>query len=208
MGASFSPWCSSAGVVAERLGFRHINLISVEASSSGKEKIYEQFSINKLMDNPKVSVKIFEGAVAVKNGFVYFPKVNVKNDNGAQISAKKTNVDYRGLKLEYDKVKSYSLNTITKNFENISFLHMDLQGAEEDLIECKDFIDCIDKKVKVLFLATQSRIIEGKAVKALFGKGWRLFRERPTSYKQNDTGTDPNGWTLRDGGQIWINNKI
>lgn len=208
LGASFSPWCSSGGVIAKRLGFKNINLISVEASSSGKEKIMEQFANNNLLDDENIKTKIIEGAISTENGTVFFPKVNVKNDNGAQITTNKADVDYRGLKIEHDEIKSYSIKTIAKDVDFISFLHMDLQGAEESLFEDSEFLECLNSKVKVLFLATQSRIIEGKATKALFGKDWTLFRERPTVYRQNDTAMNPNGWTLRDGGQIWINDKI
>jgi len=208
LGSSYSPWASAAGVVAKRKKYKNINLVAVEASKKAIPKIEEQFKVNNLLECKNLKIFLHNSAVSEKNGYVYFPDVDTNSDNGAQISKSKKNTDYRGLNLNHVRVNSKSLSEITKNFSRVDFLHMDLQGAEEFLIENNNFINCINKKVKVLFFATQSRLIEGKAVKVLFNNNWTLYRERPTTYKQNKHAIDPNGWTLRDGAQIWINNEI
>ena len=139
---------------------------------------------------------------------MYFPKVNVTSDNGGQIASEALSNDYRGLELEYEVVKGFSLATLASGYERIDFLHMDVQGAEAMLLANDSFLAVLDKKVATFYLATQSRLIEGLALQKLSGMGWHLARERPTMYRQNDRTQDINGWTLRDGGQLWLNPKI
>jgi len=169
-------------------------------------KILEHAGRNNLLQQENTKVEAIHGAIYLKDESVYFPKVDVKDDNGAQIRLNNNEgKDYRGLKLEHDVVKGYSLKTLTANYSRIDLLHMDVQGAEQMLLNDKEFLETLDKRVATLFLATQSRLIEGIALKNLAGMGWQLLRERPTMYLQNSRTQDINGWTLRDGGQLWIN---
>jgi FkbM family methyltransferase len=202
-GASYAPWAIASGVVAKRNGFNIINLNAVEVSASMLENAKMHAKING-MEN---SFNLIHGAVALNDGFVFFPKIDVQTDNGAQISDYANDLDYRGLRLNYDKVKSYCTKTLLLDHDRIDFLHMDLQGAEAKLLIDQSFLNTITSKVSTLFLATQSRLIEGVALEELSNMGWLLLRERPTTYQQNTRTKDINGWTLRDGGQIWINPK-
>lgn len=209
LGASYGPWTIAGGILAERNGFKKINLTAVEASSSMHAKIKEHAKNNKLTGKKNVRLTIVKGAIAEKNGFVFFPKVNVSSDNGAQISNKIINIDYRGVKVKHEKIKSYNLATLTKEYDVIDFMHMDIQGAESTLLKNFHFKKVLNDKVNMFFLATQSRLIEGLAIEALSKLGWKLLRERPTIYKQNTLTKNINGWALRDGGQLWINqNRI
>ncbi len=203
-GASYAPWAVASGVVAKRCRFDSISLNAVEASESMLENAKTHAKVNEMTS----FFNLTHGAVAVNDGFVFFPKVDVQSDNGAQISDNASDVDYRGLRLNYDKVKSYCTKTLLLDHNRIDLLHMDLQGAEAKLLINQDFLSIITGKVSTLFLATQSRLIEGLALENLSNMGWLLIRERPTTYKQNSRTKDINGWTLRDGGQIWINPKI
>jgi hypothetical protein len=155
-----------------------------------------------------VNVLAVHGAIYTKDEYVFFPKVNVANDNGAQITQAALKKDYRGLDLDYEKIPGYSLNTLSTNYSQIDFLHMDVQGAEAMLLNDNDFIGTLNQKVATFFIATQSRLIEGIALEKLSELGWFLIRERPTMYRQNNRTKDINGWTLRDGGQLWINPKF
>jgi FkbM family methyltransferase len=200
-GASYAPWAVASGVVAKKNGFKHISLNAVEASESMLNNAKMHAKVNHMQDY----FNLTHGAVAVKDGTVFFPKVDVQSDNGAQISESTVDVDYRGLRLNYEEVPAYSTKSLFTQHDRIDFLHMDLQGAEAKLLVDQVFLDVINAKVSTLFLATQSRLIEGVALERLSKMGWLLLRERPTIYKQNTRTTDINGWTLRDGGQIWIN---
>ena len=208
LGASYGPWVTAAGVLALRQGFGHATLIAIEASAAAVPRITEHGSRNGLTANERVTFKAVHGAAFVRDEPVYFPRVNVSVDNGAQISLDKAGKDYRGVEVEYDEVQGYSFASMTKDVETVDFLHMDLQGAEEMLLQDEDFLRVVTGKVATLFLATQSRFIEGLALKILPPHGWRLVRERPTTYVQHGRTDDVNGWTIRDGGQLWLNPRF
>lgn len=208
LGASYAPWTIAGGLLAKKSNFNDINLIALEASSSMHSKIKEHAIKNKLTKDKNIKLFALKGAIAEKDGFVFFPKVNVSTDNGAQISHININTDYRGVKIKNEKIKSYKLETLIKKYDVIDFMHMDIQGAEKDLLKNPSFKKTLNEKVSMLFLATQSRLIEGLAIETLSNLGWKLLRERPTIFKQNTYTKDINGWTLRDGGQLWINQKF
>ena len=206
-GASYAPWAVASGFLAQKVGggfFEKLSLNAVEASSSMIENAKSHAKDNGLYE----FFNIIHGAVDVRDGLVYFPKVDVQSDNGAQISDKPIDIDYRGLKLEYNEIESFSASTLFNLHSRIDFLHMDLQGVEEKLLDDSDFLNTVTQKVSTIFLATHSRSIEGLALKNLSKLGWILNRERPTTFKQSFKTEDVNGWTLRDGGQIWINPKF
>jgi FkbM family methyltransferase len=206
LGASYAPWAVAAGVIALREGFKEINLMAVEANLEMIPSIKDHAGRNELVG--AVDLVAIHGAVYTNDEDVYFPKVDVTNDNGAQVSSKALTNDYRGLEMDYQRVKGYSLKTLSTKYERIDFLHMDVQGAEIMLLNDLSFLGVLNKKVVTFFLATQSRFIEGVALEKLSALGWVLIRERPTVYRQNDRTKDVNGWTLRDGGQLWLNPKL
>lgn len=204
LGSSYSPWAVAGGVVAIREGFSKISLNAVEANA----EMIDNAKLHARMNGVADSFRIVHGAITATEGVVYFPRVSVERDNGAQVSEAPVETDYRGVNVEYDLVDSQSLERLTNGVERVDFLHMDIQGAEENLLNNASFLTVLSDKVVTFFLATQSRIIEGIALKNLSKVGWRLVRERPTTYLPNDRTADVNGWCLRDGGQIWINTKF
>jgi len=208
LGASYAPWAIAAAVLAERKGFGDIEVRAVEASEATVPKILAHASRNGLTDKPHIRVKPIFSAVHVSDEDLFFPRVNVASDNGARATTEMNDTDYRGLALAYDRVPGLRLSTLCADLTRVDFLHLDLQGAEEDLLQDDDFMATLDTKVATLFLATQSRLIEGIALKKLAKLGWRLIRERPTTYQQNDRTADVNGWTTRDGGQLWLNPRF
>jgi FkbM family methyltransferase len=203
LGASYAPWCVSAGLVADRLGFERIHLVAVEASRPAIDRIHDHVRLNGLADRGHVTWDILHAAVSFRGGQLYFPRVDTRSDNGAQATRRRARSDYRGMRLEYDKVPAVTLPELTRSLDHVDYIHLDLQGAEEALLEDDGFLNCLSKRASAMLLATQSRLIEGLALRALPARGWRLVRERPTMFQQNDRTDDPNGWTVRDGAQYW-----
>ena len=116
LGASYAPWAIAAGVVAKRKGFEELNLIAVEANKEIVPNIMEHAARNGLLSGSKgVNVVAVHGAIYTSDEDVYFPKVNVTSDNGAQVSSKALESDYRGLELDYEAVNGYSLATLSLN---------------------------------------------------------------------------------------------
>lgn len=208
LGASYAPWATAAGVVAKRLGFKNIHCVAVEASSGAISKISEHAALNGMSNDTRVKYEIFHAAISLRQGELFFPLLDTAIDNGGRVAEKKSEKDYRGLNKSWESVQGITFDELVKDIKRIDFLHIDLQGVELGLIQSSAFMEELDSKVATLFLATQSRLIEGEALRRLSGLGWRLLRERPTTFKQNKITSDVDGWTLRDGAQIWINPKF
>lgn len=205
LGSSYGPWTIASGVLGLRMGFDHVTLIPVEASAESFNKLFEHAQANDLLNNTRLSFLPRNIAVGNKPGIVFFPLVDTSVDNGAQISESSCTTDYRGLEVASQPVAAETITMIAGNIDHVDFLHVDLQGAEEAIIQSQEFKDFLQAKVSVFYLATQSRFIEGIALKTLPPLGFQLLRERPTKYEQNSRTQDVNGWTTRDGGQTWIN---
>lgn len=208
LGASFAPWCVASCVLAVRMLFLRIHMTAVEASEASVPHIVDHARRNGLMDRWDVSVRAMHAAVHVRDEPVYFPRINVSKDNGAQVVIQPSDVDYRGVEVAHDRVNGVTLSTLCEGMSRVDFVHLDLQGAEQALLEDAAFLRTLDTKVATLFLATQSRFIEGMALKAISAMGWQLVRERPTTFRQNNRTADVNGWTTRDGGQLWLNPRF
>ncbi len=179
LGASYGPWVTAAGVTGLRSGFDRVSLLAVEAAASAEGEIVEHARRNGLTQNASVDLRAVNAAVHVRDERVWFPRVDVRSDNGAQVTGTEAQVDYRGQAIDHDPIEGLSLRSLVEDVGRIDFLHMDLQGAEQALLEDRDFLDVLQQKVAVLFLATQSRLIEGIALRELSARGWTLVRERP-----------------------------
>ena len=208
LGSSYGPWTIATGVLALRMGFDHVTLIPVEASGVSFNKLFEHAQANELLQNTRLSFLPRNVAVGNKPGIVYFPMVNTSIDNDAQISESAFSTDYHGVEVSSQPVASETITMIAGNIDHVDFLHVNLQGAEEAIIQSEEFSAFLQAQVSVFYLATQSRFIEGLAVKILPPLGFQLLRERPTRYEQNSRTQDVNGWTTRVGGQIWINSTF
>lgn len=208
LGASYGPWVTAAGLLASRARFPKIHMRALEASSESVPHIAAHAELNGLSNRAGIRIDPIHAAVHVSDEDVYFPRVNVSHDNGAQVSTVDKKLDYRGLSVAHDRVRGLSLGTICRDLSEISYVHLDLQGAEEKLLADEPFLETLSTKVGTFFLATQSRYIEGLALRSLSQRGWVLVRERPTTYAYNDRTSDVNGWTLRDGAQLWLNPRF
>jgi FkbM family methyltransferase len=207
LGASYAPWSVGACVVALRAGFVAIHGIAVEANASSLANIYEHVDRNRLQERG-VRFDALHGAVSTSSEPLFFPVIDTAADNGAQATRAPGATDYRGVPQQYSEVPGLTLPLITNSLKRVDFLHMDLQGAEEGLLVNEEFLEALTDKVGVLMLATQSRLVEGLALRELSRRGWELLRERPTTFNPNDRTNDVNGWTLRDGAQVWANMAI
>ena len=208
LGSSYAPWCVTSARAARRAGCARIELTAVEASKATIDRVHEHARLNGLADAPDVTWRVIHAAVSDRGGTLYFPRVDTSTDNGAQVTRKRSKFDYRGVRVEYDEVPATTIRDLCEGRQRIDFVHLDLQGAEESLFQDSRFLDTITKRVSAMMLATQSRFIEGLALRALPQRGWRLERERPTTYSPNPRTHDINGWTTRDGAQFWLNDRF
>ena len=207
VGASYAPWATLAALVAKRAGFDYVNCLAVEASESAMQKINRHIELNELDSLGGICFESVNAAISASDSVVYFPSVDTAEDNGGRVELEPVKKDYRGFEKEYVEVEGRSLASLLARWDLCDFLHADLQGFEAELLRNDAFIATICEKVRVFFLATQTRLIEGIALEVMSRNGWVLHRERPTMFKQNRVTDDPAGWTLADGGQIWLNSR-
>jgi len=204
LGASYGPWSCVAAVLAERTGRTDYKVVAVEAASYLHHLIPGHLAENGIdPDSPKI--RLIHGAIAAERGTLRFPKVNTPDENGSQIGGADGNVDYLGRVVEYEEVQAYPLDQVLPE-GIVDLIHIDVQGFEHVILSSA--IDLLDHRVKAIFIGTHSRKIEGELIELFHAHGWRLVRERPTKFSYQGHLPDAVGWTTRDGGQYWVNQRL
>lgn len=193
LGASYAPWSAFCGVVARRTG-RLVDLTALEASS------YFAGLIPRHARENDVEIRVMHGALASRRGTLLFPLVDCAASNGFQILAASR---FSRVRRNYERVKAVTIADALDR-PAYDFVHIDVQGAEADAVIAS--IGALNRKARRLFVGTHSRMIEGRLLDTLTHHGWKLIRERPCKFSQRDG--DPVGWTIRDGGQHWINSRL
>jgi hypothetical protein len=85
---------------------------------------------------------------------MFFPKVNISKDNGAAGAKILTQLDRRG-KIGFHRVKAIDVLEMVKMHSKVSFLHMDVQGSEVEIMQDPRFGTSL-KNVEVLLIGTHS----------------------------------------------------
>lgn len=203
LGASYAPWLCLGAVLAKRSSRRRLNLTALEASSYfvGLMKQHLQDNAVDLDDH----IRLVHGALAVAPGMMQFPVVGSAWENGGQAVASQVARDYVGREVRHEQVRAYTIDEVLPH-QPIDFLHVDVQGAEGDVIPAS--VDFLNRYVRGLFVGTHSRAIEGRLLETLHANGWRLVRERPTKFEYRSDLPSIVGWTARDGGQFWMNPRV
>jgi len=215
LGAGWGPWISLGGLIAKRRNFDSLSLVGIEASPLFYKLMREQLAFNNLRPQGIEDEYTVEGNVKCRlvNGVVgnpekypwmWFPDVSPA-DMGAAASNEEVTQDYRGRQVKSIRTKCYGLQELFGDAPEITFLHMDIQGSEFDLVA--DNIDLIGDRVSGMMIATHSRVIEGRLVELLYSNGWRLHREKPCRVKWNSNAPTITGIPALDGCQYWRRKK-
>ncbi len=200
IGASYAPWTCAAHIVAKRLGLRP-QMVAVEASRALYDLIPQHMEDNGV---DTADVRMINAAVADRRGTLYFPKVTDFGQNGGQVVERNDRIDYVGRPVEHEPVAAITLAQVIGS-DVFDLLHIDIQGVEAVAIAAA--IDLLNSNVKRIFVGTHSRLIEGQLVSLLATNGWSLVRERPTRFQYQPDRPHVTGWTTRDGGQYWLNQR-
>ena len=159
---------------------------------------------NQLDQQHGVAVDLFEGAVWSHDGVIHFPESAVE-DMGAAASTDRTDTDYRGQAVATREVPCTRLPTLVGEGQKVDFLHIDVQGAEGEVI-CSH-LNWLNQNTRSMMIATHSRPLEGELMVLLSDNGWLLQREKPCRFAAGGTIADWCGATVVDGSQYWINTK-
>lgn len=144
------------------------------------------------------------GAVSDVNGRVCFGSQNV-HDWGASPIEGGGNTDYRGITVEAQEIDTYTIESVLADVTSVDFMHMDIQGFE--LRSIRVSLDVLQRKVKVLLVATHSRALEGGIIDLLHDNGWKLLYEKPCKFNPGSD-TDLTALTYLDGTQVWVNTRF
>jgi len=207
VGAGWGPWINLGGVLARSHGIKDINIIGVEAHPGRFDLMKKQLSANLLRpvdiqnttDFNGVKCKLIQGAASAEHKTLWFPNFDIK-DMGAAASDANVSNDYRGLNADNFPVAGFVLKEIIDDLI-IDLLHIDIQGAEFDIINSG--IDCLNTQVKSMMIATHSRVIEGKLIELLYENGWYLHREKPCRVEWREFPASLEAMTQVDGSQYW-----
>jgi len=204
-GAGWGPWLAMAGVVCRSRGVHDVRLVGVEASTERFALMEEHLNFNALTDEAGAKVDLFRGAVWSHDGVIHFPESAVE-DMGAAASSSAESTDYRGQPVSTAEVPCCRLDTLIGPDQAVDFLHVDVQGAEGELIA--SHLEWLNIAVKSMMIATHSRPLEGELMARLGEAGWILLREKPCRFGVGAAIPDWTGATTVDGSQYWINGKL
>jgi len=215
LGASQGLWCVPFIRHSELLGLKHAFALGVEASPS-KGPALDFWAAQKLnytvascddgfeLLGDTWKFKWLQAAVSATEGYVEFPDVNVETDNGASIIPK-THIGHRSKTIP---VKSITPQGLIKevlqstNNKSVSLLHLDLQGAEEQLLLSPNFSE-LALMSDILVIGTHSIESERNAIEVMSGLGYCLIAINLSKYSYGQTKI-----LFQDGEQVWVSQEI
>lgn len=208
LGAGYGPWLVFGAKAALRRGIEKVRLIAVEADLQRHQLLYTNLADNDLYPPPNgaadVKISCVHGAISDVNGRVSFGSQSV-HDWGASPIEGGGNTDYRGITVEAQEIDTYTIESVLADVTSVDFMHMDIQGFE--LRSIRVSLDVLQRKVKVLLVATHSRALEGGIIDLLHDNGWKLLYEKPCKFNPGSN-TDLTALTYLDGTQVWVNTRF
>jgi FkbM family methyltransferase len=200
LGAGWGTWTALAALCAHRIGFQSVNLIAFEADRGRFQDLRRHLVLNGI-----ANAKLHQCAAWWRNEKLFWP-VRDRSDAGMSVAVgERPSADYRGKVSQFEKITGRSIAEVLSIYPRIDFMHVDIQGAEWDVIAGS--IDFLNSRVRSLFVATHSRKIEGDLIALLRSQGWLLMRETPCHFYSMASAPTLEGLTYHDGGQFWRNDR-
>lgn len=229
LGAGWAPWLVSLATAAQQRGVRQVHLVGVEGSQSHFDFMRTHFLDNELDPDQHQLLHAVVGKVDGQAQFPVLPDPSVHWGTAA-IYSDSANVPSTALgkamrrlrtwaspKRRFSRnshipgtppcdkavehVDCYSLNTLLRPLAAVDLLHVDIQGAEADVLLSAE--RAIRSKVKRIVVGTHGRDIEMQLLNGLARQGWLLEADEACVYVQQGTEMT----LLRDGCQVWKNSN-
>jgi hypothetical protein len=229
LGSSYSPWCASwvnsfhknslYSLKFSTLPKQVTTCFGVEAADSYKiTKEFWEFNFGneiEIHDSTTDSKLILHGDnwnfqllnyalvsdIHERFNHVFFPKVDLSKDNGAQISLRNIDVDYRGIEVPHVKTNLITINDLMSRIDEgqeLVFSHLDLQGLEFEL--AKDGSLNALQKSFVIFVGVHKEDTD-----KIFQE---TFKDTHTVILKSDPKFSASGKLLEDGEQILIKTSL
>lgn len=212
LGSSQGLWCTPFIKAAEFYNFRGLAL-GVEASDAKDSTLdfwnAQQLSYNTSSINNHLKLEgenwdfIWVNAiVGPSESEVEFPIVDIRLDNGASYKAHSDLESNLVLTPTVDTFKLRSLQEAIGYESDNSMLHIDIQGAELDLLLNSNWRSFFQTQ-NVIMLGTHSVEAEILALKVMPKIGFTLISLEFSKYAQTASKE-----LIQDGEQIWISNNV
>lgn len=222
LGAGWGPWLVTGAAAARQCGIQTIHLIGVEGSKSHCD--YMRLHLQDNGYNPD-NHTLVHGVAGSYDGIAKFPILaDPAASWGAEARFEKVPIPpslYRrsGRKVKHllralagrkqpllpgpamESVTCYSMETLLRSHPRVDLVHVDIQGAEFEVIASGR--DVLKEKVRRLVVGTHGRTIEERLMGELAPQGWELESEEACLFEQRGD----NVYLFRDGCQVWRNRR-
>jgi len=215
LGAGWGRWLTG-GAFAARQSNRDYRLVGVEAEPTHFEWMVRHFSENGLDPSRYTLVK---AAAARREGDCWFmvgnstawygqsimPESEIDADLRARVPLwSETTVNNQPVQ----RVRCVDLKSIANGLPVIDYLHMDIQGAEADVLTAHP--DVLTECVRMVNVGTHSHEIE-QILRELFSTlEWQSVYDIPlnTTVKARLGDAEPQTIQFGDGVQVWVNPRL
>lgn len=209
LGAGWGPWTALSATCALRAGFKAAKIGALEADAGRFSQLRQHLALNALVpaEAPKqgvagpVSYELEQAAVWWEDTTLYWPAADEADSGRTASVSEGDGTDYRGFALRSLPIQALGLPGFLDRFGHVDFLHVDIQGAEAEVLP--NSIDALEAKVSVMFVGTHSRKIEGDLLDFFHSRGWKLLREQPCVFNPDQAVPTFQALTVRDGGLVW-----
>jgi len=165
LGAGWGTWAAVAATASQqRASINEIEIVAIEADVTHFDWMKRHFSSNRL-NAPRTH--LIHGVAGPDEGMVRFPVIDdPANDYGASMRQVHSG-------RAFVEVQSYPLNSILDKLSGpADFIHVDIQGAEYDIIP--PAMETLKKRVKAMMIGTHTSLDKHNELAELFeGHGWR-----------------------------------
>jgi FkbM family methyltransferase len=203
LGAGWGRWLVAGAFAAKQLGDLPCRLIGVEAEPTHFKWMQQHFSDNGI---DPADHELIEAAAAGRSGHAWFYFGKPDSWYGQSLIDERAFTEApTGNETEYNGEKARLVRTIDlaellENYHRIDYLHMDIQGAELDVLSSAP--DILNRKVKRVLIGTHSNAVEEGLRRLFLELGWRAQYDFPLNAQLRIKNTEV---TLGDGVQVWIN---
>lgn len=183
LGCGWGCWINNLGVAAKSEG-KSVKLYGVEADQQSL-----RFARLALNDNGITENEFFlsKGIAGKMGNVALFPSESPEEGGGGVAIFNPSNDQLNEAKesSKYVIMPSVDIDNLIKNEKLLNFMHVDIQGAELDLLT--EIFDLLCKKVRYIFIGTHSKQIEAGLFDLFMSNGlWKLEMERPAIFLLSD----------------------
>ncbi|MEP7304329.1 MAG: FkbM family methyltransferase [Acidobacteriota bacterium] len=119
------------------------------------------------------------------------------------------NAELQRLGVTPQEVLCVDLEEVFQGLERVDYMHMDIQGAEADVLLAKP--DLLDERVAVINVGAHSELIERRLRRHFLSRGWHRMYDVPMGASVDvrlEGSSDTNRITWGDGVQVWENRRL